>query len=530
MDNFLLLLKCDFKKLFAPKKNGKLGALIAYIILAICILIISVVYTAIFALVLPSESKHISLALVCGIYTIFVLFTTVGSSKLLFGAKDYDLLNSLPIKPHVIILSKIAYAYILDLIGAFVCFIPAVITYSIIVGNIAITLLMALLALPFVPLFPLVLGFLLGTVINVISAKVKNKTLFGTIFGIIFFGAYFYFMFAMDTSNVNDEQMANAILNVKGIFCLFFGYSKGVTGNYLLLIAHSLFGVLFALGYIFIVSKYYKKVNTLIMSKRSSGKYKLQQDSATSSTMSIALLKREIKMFFSDTTIIINTIIGPLFSVVLAIFVLLKGGLDGLTGGEGITAEESANLQYYVGLLVKNFLPYVAVFFIGMSYYSAFAISIEGKNMWIIKHLPINGKGYFTSKLLMGLLLSVPTSLICIIVLGVALKAMWYDILIAVIITVAYAIFENLLGLAVNIKYHNFDWSSTAEVVKRGTSVNICAIIGILAVFPLIGVQLLASYISTYLGFAINFILIVSLAFLFYNLVFKNADKKLQNF
>ena len=74
MNNFLLLLKCDLKKLFAPKKNGKIGVLIAYAILAVCILFVSIGYTSIFGLILPNDSKHVALALILGIYTIFVLF------------------------------------------------------------------------------------------------------------------------------------------------------------------------------------------------------------------------------------------------------------------------------------------------------------------------------------------------------------------------------------------------------------------------------------------------------------------------
>ncbi|MBR3863997.1 MAG: hypothetical protein IKJ19_02630 [Clostridia bacterium] len=530
MNNFLLLLKCDLKKLFAPKKDGKIGVLIAYAILAICILSISIAYTSIFGLILPNDSKHIALALILGIYTIFVLFTTVGNSKILFGAKDYDLLMSLPIKPIEIILSKLFYVYLLNFLGAFICLVPSVITYMIVVESGAITLLNALIVLPFVPLLPLVLGLLIGTIINVVISKVKNKTLITTILAALFLGVYFYFIFSSNYQDAeSDEQMAAAILSIQGVFKIFFGYSKGITGNYLYSFSFIGFGLVFAGLYLLILSKCYKQINNIIFSKRSSANFKFDKDKNKSTSVTGALLKREFKLFFSDTTIIMNNLIGPIFSLLLAVAVIFKGGINGLASGLEIEGEEIdiAELERVFSYIIKNLLPYIPVLFMGTCFYSACCISIEGKNMWMVKSLPISAKSYFNTKLLTHLIINLPSAIVCVLAFGITSNAVWYDIIIAIIFTLSYAVFDSILGLTVNVRYHNFDWATTAEVVKRGTSVNIIAVVGILAIIPLIIIQILASFISPYLGFAINFALISGLAFLFYKITYNNDDEKL---
>ena len=84
-----------------------------------------------------------------------------------------------------------------------------------------------------------------------------------------------------------------------------------------------------------------------------------------------------------------------------------------------------------------------------------------------------------------------------------------------------------LLGLTVNLKFHNFEWSNPAEVVKRGASSTICMFVGMLAVIPVLAVQIAGTLISVYLGFTLVFIILLALAYLFYYLSYKNAEQKL---
>ena len=436
---------------------------------------------------------------------------------------------SLPIKPIHIILSKFTYVYIINFLGAFISLVPSVIIYLIITKCAPIVLLNALIAIPFAPLFPLCLGFLLGTLINVIGSKVKNKTLFTTILVALFLGVYFYFVFSTGTSELTDEQLATMLVKMQGVFKVFFSYSKGITGNYLFLLAYVLFATVFAGLYFIFLSKYYKKINTIISTKRASANFKLQEEKTQSTSIIGALLKRELKLFFSDTTIIINNLLGPAFAILAGVAVLIKGGVNSFAGDLQLEVDgvDIAEIEKVLEMLVKNFVPYISVIFIGTCFYAGFCISIEGKNMWHVKALPISAKSYFNVKVLTHLIINLPASLICVILISISSKVLWYDLLIAIFMTIAYAVLDAVLGLTIDVRYHNFNWDTTAEVVKRGTSIGIFTATSFLGFIPLILIQILASFVSPYLGFAINFILICSLAFLFYKITYTNAEEKL---
>ena len=525
MRDFLLLLKCDLRKLVGGKNKKQGGKIVLtaglLVFFAILILAMSVLYTAMFAVLLPNENKHLALSIVMLLYFMIFLFSTVGTSKILFGAKDYDFLSSLPIKPQTVILSKIAYVYILGFLGALVSVAPSVITYIIITQSGAIVLLNALLVIPFIPLVPLFIGLIVGTVVNILMSKVKRKSLFGIIFAILFLAGYFYLVLGTGLGDSSDEDLANSIVKISGVLLPFSFVAKGILGNYLYILVFDICTFAVCAVYVLTLGKYYKQTNELITAKRRGTKVDLSKQKSES--ILGALVKKEIKTYFSNSTIVINSIIGPVMAIVLGAVFLFKGGLNSLAGEVEFTAEELTNLKE----IAKLILPYVPFFFIGISTYASFAISLEGKTLWFVKSLPIKAKDWLNAKLITNLIITMPAGVISAILFGIGLQVAWYDVVIAVILVVLYSFVGAFLGLAVNMKYNNFTWNNPAEVVKRGASVTICMFVGMLAVIPIVAVQVFCSFISAYLGFALVGTLLVSFIFLFYYLAYKNADAKL---
>ncbi len=524
MREFFLLLKYDLLRLVRGGKKKTQGAKIAVtgvILLFVAVIIVgmSALYTALFASILPEDKKHLSLSLIAFVYCLMYLMSTVGTSKILFGANDYDFLASLPIKSQTVILSKLAYVYIIGLGSSLLCFVPASITYMIVCKSGAITLLNAILLIPFIPLVPLCLGLIFGTLFNIITSKIKRKSIVGVIFSVLFLGVYFYFIFGVN-GEASDEQMANMLVNAK-LLASFNIISKGIDGNYLFILLFDLASLLLSFAYVIPLGKYYKKINDLITARVSGRGVDLskQRDSSVLKT----LLKKEIKVYFSNSAIILNSIIGPVMAILLGAVFNVKGGVNGLIEG-GFEGE--VDLKEITDFL-KILIPYVPFFFIGISSFAAFSISLEGKNLWLIKSLPIKAKDWLNAKLIMNLIITLPAGVISVILFGIGCRLLWYDILIAVCIISLYSLLGGLLGLAVNLKFNNFTWTNPAEVVKRGASATICMLVGTFAAIPVIGVQILGSLISPYLGFALVFIVLSALSYLFYYLAYSKLDKKL---
>ena len=526
--NFFLLLRCDILKLFRGngKKSGGKAVLAGSMLVVFGILIVtmSVLYTAIFASVLPDEYKYFSLSIVFAVFSLIILFSTVGTSKILFGASDYDMLISMPIRPRDIILSKLAYVYIIDLLMSLACVLPASITYMLIAKSGAITLLNAILILPFMPLLPLVIGLIIGTVVNVITAKIKRKSLVGVIFGLIFILAYLAFVFFAGTSEMEDEQMTQFLLGVVNKFGLFNFISKAVCGNFLNLVIFALVGLFIASVYVWVLSVNYKKINGLITAKASSASYNLKKQKKNS--VIGTLIKKEVKHFFSNSSIVMNSLVGPLLAVLLGVTFLVNGGIETL-----LVPEELGENAQMIITTVKSIFPFMPCLTLGIANYTAFSVSLEGKNLWFIKSLPISAKNWLFAKIALSLIISLPCGIISVVLLGISMQVQWYDYFIAVILLTAYLLTDSLLGIAVNLKFPQFNWANPAEIVKRGTSMTICMIAGILFVIPVFVLQFAFSvFLSPYLGYLAILIILLALAFLFYTLAFSKAEQKLLKF
>ncbi|MDY6012697.1 MAG: hypothetical protein SPJ33_07205, partial [Clostridium sp.] len=121
------------------------------------------------------------------IMSVFIIIWTsiYKAPGLLFGMKDYEFLISLPIKPWVILSSKIINLILVNYLFLAIFLIPSLIVYFI---NTKITFIMIINAFVmylFIPLIPIIIASFIGFVFTYISAKVRYKNIVYIIEGII---------------------------------------------------------------------------------------------------------------------------------------------------------------------------------------------------------------------------------------------------------------------------------------------------------------------------------------------------------
>ena len=212
MNNLLLLIKIQFLSVFginkiANKKKGKakglvglfsIGLLFAGIIVAVAYL-----YAKMFAetyIMLGQTDKFLpSIFALCSI--ICLVFSFTSSSGNIYSAKDYDLLSAMPIKKHTVVLSKLMFTYIADLLFAILVLVPAVIVQFNLIGSIdALSLLRLFLMALALPIYPMLFSIILGVIVSFISSKFRRKALvqsliyflvFGTIYALSIIGTDF---------------------------------------------------------------------------------------------------------------------------------------------------------------------------------------------------------------------------------------------------------------------------------------------------------------------------------------------------
>ena len=175
-----------------------------------------------------------------------------------------------------------------------------------------------------------------------------------------------------------------------------------------------------------------------------------------------ALLSKEFKRYFASSVYVTNTIVGPMMGVGMSISLFFI---------------DFSLIPFDIAPL----LPLVVASTLVMLSPNAVSISMEGKQWWQIKSLPIPTKMVVDAKLLFGILLLLPFLLISEICLWLFLKPN----LLIILISVLLVIFGNIFALSINTRLCQFDYESEVYVVKQSMSSFIGGIGG-----PLVGVVL----------------------------------------
>ena len=167
----------------------------------------------------------------------------------------------------------------------------------------------------------------------------------------------------------------------------------------------------------------------------------------------------------------------------------------------------------------------IVVFCIVMSNTSCVSISIEGKNLWILKSLPIDEMDIFKSKILLNILLTIPISMISFLVIGIKLNFGLNTIILVMISIVLLAIFSATLGLFINLLYPKLEFTSDVQVVKQGASVIINMISNLLYVTILCGIGYILKLSNFELFLIIsNIITFISILVLYNLLKYKGVE------
>lgn len=109
------------------------------------------------------------------------------------------------------------------------------------------------------------------------------------------------------------------------------------------------------------------------------------------------------------------------------------------------------------------------------------------------------------------------------VLLGICLKASWFDWLVIVFLNVSYLILCNIIGLAVNSKFYRFDWTEEREIFKNSASVLISTLVGFLIEIAVALSLILLGILNKWLGFITTTALILFPAYFVYYYLIKNS-------
>lgn len=407
--------------------------------------------------------------------SVMVLFTTIYKvNGTLFGFKDYDTQMALPVKTSTLIASRILILYGYNMMFTFGVMIPAGVAYAIVAAPAAAFYPLFIVTLFAVPMLPIIIATVVGTLIAVAASRFKRKNGLSVIFTV---AAFVIFMvvwlgFWSNSSSImmnfaDIGGMVNGVLT--GIYPMVGLYGEAVTNfNVLsfllfLLISFGSFAVFTA-----VVAKLFKKLNTSITTTRAASNYKMTELKTASPQK--ALRKKEMKRYFSSSQYVLNTAIGPILLIVAGI-VLLVAGKDGF----GVYSEIPQFSQ-----LLSVAAPMGIAFFIAMASPTASSVSLEGKNLWIVRSLPVDTRLILKAKLNVTLTLFLPAVVITGTLFNIALKPDPLYVVLMYAIPFAYSYFVAFLGLKCDLSSPKLDWTSEVTVVKQSKPVLLTMLAGML--------------------------------------------------
>lgn len=388
---------------------------------------------------------------------LILVFTMFKANGELFAFKDYDFVMSLPIKISTIIASRFLSLYLWNTVFTMIIMLPMGSVYGIYEKPSVIFYFMWLISLFTVSLIPTTIAAVFGALITAVASKFKNANRVTTIlsFIVIVIISLFAVMMRNAEFTINDLESIGVVLldQLFKVYPLAKIFNKAIievnVGAFFIFIVLSV-----AWYYIFIkvLSVKYKQINTSISTYHMRSNYTVS--SMDKGNALEALYKKELKNFFSSTVYVTNIGMGVVMALIFSV-VLVVVGPNKLMGYIG------------AGDILNRMAAFVISAMISMTCTTCVALSLEGKNVWIIKSLPLTPKVIYDSKILVNITLSIPTAIICAILMIIGLKPdIWTSILI-VITPIVYSFFTAVWGIFINNRLGYYDWESETQVVKQ---------------------------------------------------------------
>lgn len=425
---------------------------------------------------------------------IIFLFSIFAIPSVYYFSKDIDHLLVLPIKPEVILTSKLAVCIVYEYLFAAAVLVPMYISFILQIGFSFLSFLCFLIIFFTLPIYPLVLSSVLTMVIMRFVPFFNNRDRFNLIGGIIVVAAALglsFWMQTMETEDMSAVLMAlmdgNNSLMQFGTMLFPFVPSAALScfhGDLLQLLLY--LGITAISLVVFLICGkllYFK--GAIGGSETSHSRHTFDQKQLSESrhhSVFRTYLIKEFKILVRTPVFFTNCVLTALLMPII-LTVAVYTSLQGMDLRAFITPqllESIPNLWCYV--LVISFL--VGSFMGGINMISSTAISREGTNAYFMKFIPVPVETQAFAKAACGIIISAVSGWLLLIPLHLVLSYPIYLDLIFVVGSLVSVIMTNLFGILIDLLRPKLVWEQEAAAVKQ----NLNGVISILLSFLLAAV------------------------------------------
>lgn len=399
---------------------------------------------------------------------VILMFSVFKAGSVIYQRNMYDILASLPIRHSDLVISRFVCLYVENVLLTLGLMVPAFAVYGVLVRPAISFYVIGWIVILFIPFIPITISVFVGSLITAVSARSKHKNVVSIVLSMALVIGVMIGSFSLTgLEEVSIEEIQNMLGVVLELIetvyppAVWLG-SAMIRGDYLLCLGCVLGGTILLAFVIWLVSATYKTVSMNLYATYAKHEYKMEELKKTS--LLKALYLKEVKRYFASSVYVTNTIVSPVMGILAAVgFLFLKP--EQLTGTLG-----DLNLPAGMMLNVNALFPMALATIFCMMPITAVSVSMEGKEWWIVKTLPIRTKDLLCSKLLMNFTVIGPFCILAALIVGIGQKVSPLEMLWLILVPATAMLFSGVFGQTVNLKLAVFDWENEVTIVKQSAS------------------------------------------------------------
>lgn len=415
-------------------------------------------------------NPKIALYLTASMALIFIMLMTITKSTTPFRNSDDEQLLALPVTKTNIVIAKLFYDYLFDLAIVGMTLLPSLIVYVVLVPDVSMFLLLRGIVLILVlPLLSSSLGLFISLFFTLIARYFKYygliQSLFTLIVLVVFMGAYYGLTVLSNSQTMGATSLIMNFYPIKIV--VEFIYNCDIP-SLIVILACTLIPFI-----ICVIIKSYLLGRTMNRYNARNKTLKYKESSPVKS-----LYKREVSRYFNIPMYVTNTAFGGILLIIIG-FILLALGKNYIYALLS-TVDLDGMLKYFTLIIV-----FIIEFSLATICTTAASVSLEGKQLWILKAHPVATKDIFIAKILLNVTISSIPGIIGVFIISITIGYIYLPVLILMVIL--SSIITGMIGLMCNLNYPKLEWDNETIPIKQGMSTLVSMGLNIIALnFPLI--------------------------------------------
>ena len=396
---------------------------------------------------------------------------------ILFRSNGYQVVASLPITTSAIVVGRFARLYLESLAEACLIMVPGNLVYAFLLKPEWTFYVNGLISILILPMIPLSLATFIGVLVTGFASRMKHRAIWETIltlgFALAIFGGIS--MSAGGNPEFTLEMLKSISETVMEILRRVYPpavlLGQGMTKGSFMPVLFIAFISVTALAIVTGISAHFfhgicRKLQESA-SKKTSSISEIGIDNVGQRKLFGSLIIRDARRYLASSVYMSNTLMGPIIGTIVSA-ALLFTDIEKTAG----SLPMHLNIRQATVFLISGI-------FCTMNTAST-SVSMEGKEWWILKSLPLPSKIILDSKLCFNLLLIAPFYLISQVFLGIVLRGEALEILWSVVIMMLFIFCSCVGGLTANLKFPKMEWDSEVVVVKQSASAAVGGLSGML--------------------------------------------------